>query len=93
MAGAVRNRRGALHLGVGARLPPPVPAPGRGGGVAGRPARPGAHATASPPVREEILTRLRVPDATVVVRGFDRPNIDLGVRLFEDARTASGSLA
>jgi ATP-dependent DNA helicase RecQ len=36
-------------------------------------------ATASPPVREEILERLRIPDATQVVRGFDRPNLRLSV--------------
>ncbi|HYZ29939.1 MAG TPA: DEAD/DEAH box helicase, partial [Thermoleophilaceae bacterium] len=36
-------------------------------------------ATASPPVREEIVERLKMRDPFVVVRGFDRPNIWLGV--------------
>jgi ATP-dependent DNA helicase RecQ len=36
-------------------------------------------ATASPPVREEILERLHLQDATQVVRGFDRPNLHLSV--------------
>src|SRR5918999_3248833 len=34
-------------------------------------------ATASPVVREEIVERLRLRDPEVVVRGFDRPNIEL----------------
>jgi ATP-dependent DNA helicase RecQ len=41
-------------------------------------------ATASPPVREEIVERLRMDDAAVVVRGFDRPNIWLGVHTFRE---------
>lgn len=41
-------------------------------------------ATAAPPVREEILERLGMQDAHVVVRGFDRPNIWLGVERFQD---------
>jgi ATP-dependent DNA helicase RecQ len=41
-------------------------------------------ATASPPVREEILGQLRMRDAAVVVRGFDRPNLHLAVRTFSD---------
>jgi ATP-dependent DNA helicase RecQ len=36
-------------------------------------------ATASPPVREEIVERLRMRDPVLVVRGFDRPNIHLSV--------------
>lgn len=36
-------------------------------------------ATAAPPVREEILDRLRMRDPLVLVRGFDRPNIGLDV--------------
>ncbi len=39
-------------------------------------------ATASPPVREEIVERLHMRDAQLVVRGFDRPNIWLGVEQF-----------
>ncbi|HEX5510553.1 MAG TPA: RecQ family ATP-dependent DNA helicase [Actinomycetales bacterium] len=42
-------------------------------------------ATASPPVREEIVTRLGLHEARVVVRGFDRPNLRLEVvRHIED---------
>jgi ATP-dependent DNA helicase RecQ len=36
-------------------------------------------ATASPPVRAEIVDRLGMRDPALVVRGFDRPNIWLGV--------------
>ncbi|MDQ4094718.1 MAG: ATP-dependent DNA helicase [Actinomycetota bacterium] len=39
-------------------------------------------ATASPPVREEILERLAMRDPAVVVRGFDRPNICMEVKRF-----------
>jgi ATP-dependent DNA helicase RecQ len=41
-------------------------------------------ATAALPVREEILERLHMRDARVIVRGFDRPNIWLGVETFQD---------
>ncbi len=41
-------------------------------------------ATASLPVREEILERLHMRDPRVVVQGFDRPNIWLGVETFQD---------
>ncbi|HXF64752.1 MAG TPA: RecQ family ATP-dependent DNA helicase, partial [Caldilineaceae bacterium] len=46
-------------------------------------------ATASPVVRDEIVERLGLRNPVVVVRGFDRPNIWLGVRIFsdEDAKT------
>lgn len=43
-------------------------------------------ATASPPVREEIVTQLRMRDPLVVVGGFDRPNIRLEVRRAVTAR-------
>lgn len=36
-------------------------------------------ATASPPVRDEIVERLGMTDPVVLVRGFDRPNISLEV--------------
>jgi ATP-dependent DNA helicase RecQ len=36
-------------------------------------------ATASPPVRDEIVERLGMTDPLVLVRGFDRPNISLNV--------------
>jgi ATP-dependent DNA helicase RecQ len=39
-------------------------------------------ATASPPVREELVGRLGMNDPAVVVRGFDRPNIWLDVETF-----------
>jgi ATP-dependent DNA helicase RecQ len=41
-------------------------------------------ATASPPVRNEIVERLRLRDPVVIVHGFDRPNIWLGVERFHD---------
>ena len=41
-------------------------------------------ATAAPPVREEIVERLAMQNPKVVVRGFDRPNIWLGVERFEE---------
>jgi ATP-dependent DNA helicase RecQ len=41
-------------------------------------------ATASPPVREEIVQRLNMRDPQIIVRGFDRPNLWLGVERFED---------
>ena len=34
-------------------------------------------ATAAPPVRDDIVQRLRLQDAAVIVRGFSRPNIRL----------------
>lgn len=49
-------------------------------------------ATASPPVREEILDRLHMRRPRVVVRGFDRPNIWLGVERFEDEGSKSRAL-
>ena len=39
-------------------------------------------ATASPPVRDELVSRLGMHDPAVVVRGFDRPNIWLDVENF-----------
>ncbi len=41
-------------------------------------------ATAAPPVRDEIAARLGMREPNVIVRGFDRPNIWLGVERFED---------
>ena len=43
-------------------------------------------ATAAPPVRAEIVERLGMCDPAVVVRGFDRPNIELSVESFRDER-------
>jgi len=41
-------------------------------------------ATASPPVRAEIVERLHMREPRLVVQGFNRPNIWLGVERFED---------
>jgi ATP-dependent DNA helicase RecQ len=50
----------------------------------GHPTVLGLTATASPPVRDEIIERLHMHDPFVVVRGFDRPNIWLGVERFHE---------
>ena len=42
-------------------------------------------ATAAPPVREEIVQRLYLRDPAQVIRGIDRPEIDLSVRAFHEA--------
>jgi ATP-dependent DNA helicase RecQ len=42
-------------------------------------------ATAAPPVRSDIVELLHMRDPAVIVRGFDRPNIWLGVERFTDA--------
>jgi ATP-dependent DNA helicase RecQ len=49
-------------------------------------------ATASPPVRSDIVARLRLRDPAVVVRGFDRPNIFLGVRNLSHKRERRAAL-
>jgi len=41
-------------------------------------------ATASPPVRREIVERLGMEDPAVIVRGFDRPNLHLAVHRFSE---------
>ncbi|HEX6232236.1 MAG TPA: RecQ family ATP-dependent DNA helicase [Jiangellaceae bacterium] len=43
-------------------------------------------ATASPTVRDDIVTRLGLRDPHLVVTGFDRPNIHLAVERFVDDR-------
>jgi ATP-dependent DNA helicase RecQ len=48
----------------------------------GHPATLALTATASPPVRTEIVDRLGMRDPALVVRGFDRPEIWLGVEDF-----------
>jgi ATP-dependent DNA helicase RecQ len=50
----------------------------------GRPPILALTATASPPVRTEIVERLGLDDPAIVVRGFDRPNLWLGVESFRD---------
>lgn len=49
----------------------------------GRPPVLALTATGSRPVRDEVLERLRMPDALVLTHGFDRPNIHLAVRRHE----------
>ncbi len=49
-------------------------------------------ATASPPVREEIVERLGMREPHVMVQGFDRPNIHLAVEGFSDADEKRASL-
>jgi ATP-dependent DNA helicase RecQ len=39
-------------------------------------------ATAAPPVREEIVSRLQMRDPHTIVQGFNRPNIWLGARRY-----------
>src|SRR3954462_10128766 len=51
----------------------------------GRPTVLALTATAAPPVREEIVDVLDLRDPAVIVKGFDRPHIHLGVRTFYDA--------
>src|SRR3954467_15397906 len=50
----------------------------------GRPPILALTATASPPVRDEIVERLGMRDPAVLVRGFDRPNIRLAVQRYHD---------
>ena len=49
-------------------------------------------ATASPPVRQEIVERLALRDPLVIVQGFDRPNIHLAVAHHHDARQRDEAL-
>jgi ATP-dependent DNA helicase RecQ len=49
-------------------------------------------ATAAPPVRDEIVHRLGLREPEIVVRGFDRPNIDLAVERFHDERRKDDAL-
>jgi len=48
----------------------------------GRPTVLALTATAAPPVRDEIVQRLGLRDAEVIVRGFDRPNLRFAVEPF-----------
>jgi len=52
----------------------------------GRPRVVALTATAAPPVRAEIVERLRMHDPVRIVTGFDRPNLELEVRRFTEAR-------
>jgi ATP-dependent DNA helicase RecQ len=58
----------------------------------GRPPILALTATAAPPVRAEIIERLRLRDPLVVARGFDRPNISLAVERFTDGDTKRAAL-
>ncbi|MEA2471603.1 MAG: ATP-dependent helicase RecQ, partial [Thermoleophilaceae bacterium] len=58
----------------------------------GRPPLLALTATASPPVREEIVERLGMRAPAVIVRGFDRPEIELSVERFHDARAKQRAL-
>jgi ATP-dependent DNA helicase RecQ len=51
----------------------------------GRPTILALTATASPPVRREIVARLGMAEPARVIRGFDRPNLHFTVRRFADA--------
>lgn len=50
----------------------------------GRPPLVALTATASPPVRDEIVAALGMRDPLVVAGGFDRPNLDIEVRRHTD---------
>jgi len=52
----------------------------------GRPTILALTATASPPVRREIIERLGMRDPAQEIRGFDRPNLHFTVRRFTDAK-------
>src|SRR3954453_17848411 len=68
-------------LRIGAAIEPPGPPPVLA-----------LTATAAPPVRAEIVERLGLRDAEVIVRGFDRANLDLAVERFHDARLKDEAL-
>lgn len=53
-------------------------------GALGRPPILALTATASPPVRDEIVERLGLREPAIVARGFDRPNIALVVETYAD---------
>jgi ATP-dependent DNA helicase RecQ len=52
----------------------------------------GLTATATPAVREDVLTQLGIPDARVIVRGFDRPNLVYEVRRSENEAAKNKAL-
>ncbi len=58
----------------------------------GRPTILALTATAAPPVRDEIVERLALRDPSVLVRGFDRPNIRLAVERFHGEQAAERKL-
>ncbi len=58
----------------------------------GRPTILALTATASPPVRAEIVERLFLRDPLILVRGFDRPNIHLAVGTYFEERAKDEAL-
>ena len=58
----------------------------------GRPTILALTATASPPVRREIVERLGMRDPAQVIRGFDRPNLHFAVRRFSEAAAKEEAL-
>ena len=54
----------------------------------GRPPVLALTATAAPPVRDEIIARLGLRDAVVLIRGFDRPNLRFSVERFHGEQGA-----
>ena len=58
----------------------------------GRPPTLALTATAAPPVRKEIIHRLELRSPSVVVGGFDRPNLGLSVFTFADEETKNRRL-
>src|SRR3954451_16674445 len=61
-------------------------------GILGRPPILALTATAAPPVREEIVSRLGMRDPLVLVRGFNRANIWLGLNTFRRERDKKEAL-
>jgi ATP-dependent DNA helicase RecQ len=58
----------------------------------GRPPILALTATAAAPVREEIVSVLRLKDPDIIVKGFDRPNIWLGVERFHEEEAKERAL-
>jgi ATP-dependent DNA helicase RecQ len=58
----------------------------------GRPTVLALTATAAPPVRDEILERLAMRSPELIVRGFDRPEVWLGVESFHAERAKREAL-
>ncbi len=58
----------------------------------GRPPILALTATAAGPVREEIVSVLRLKDPDIIVKGFDRPNIWMGVERFHDEEAKERAL-
>jgi ATP-dependent DNA helicase RecQ len=58
----------------------------------GRPPILALTATAAAPVREEIVAVLRLRDPDIIVKGFDRPNIWLGVERFREEEAKERAL-